>query len=334
MSETPRDSQSPILRAEAPWRDAALVILITFLSFVLAARFQLNELLYSLTRHFEYVQLDELPIGMLVFSICLIGVAVGRYRHAQRELKARHIAESRLERVLAQNRELAQQNLRIQESERKHLARELHDEFGQYLNAIKLDAVAIRESAGRDADAALDSALAIIGAVDHVHGAVGEMIARLRPVGLYELGLVAAVEHCVDQWRQRQSTTRLTLELRGPLDDLPEALTLTVFRLVQEGLTNVFKHAAARHAVIRLERLGRTSGSGDISVAGAPAVPDELQLTVSDDGRGMQANAPRSRFGLEGMRERVEMAHGRFELASTPGNGLSFTARLPVREEP
>jgi signal transduction histidine kinase len=326
MSETPSDSQSPNMRTEAPWRDAALVILVTFLSIVLAARFQLSELLYSLTRHFEYVQLDELPIGMLVFSTCLIGVAVARSRHAQRELEARRIAESRLERVLAQNRELAQQNLRIQESERKHLARELHDEFGQYLNVIKLDAVAIRESAGRDAVAALDAALAIIRAVDHVHEAVGQMIARLRPVGLDELGLVAAIEHCVEQWRERQPATRLTLELGGCLDDLPEALTLTVYRLIQEGLTNVFKHASARHAVIRLERLG---GAGE---SGLPREPDELRLTVSDDGRGMQAGTQRSRFGLEGMRERVEMAQGRFELASAPGQGLRFTARLPVRE--
>ena len=177
MPEMPLASQTPTMRGATPWRDAALVIAITFLSFVLAARFQLNELLYSLTRHFEYVQLDELPIGMLVLSICLIGVAVARYRHAQRELAARRLAEARLESVLAQNRELAQQSLRIQESERKHLARELHDEFGQYLNAIKLDAVAIRETAGRDPAAAMESTLAIIRAVDHVHGAVGAMIA-------------------------------------------------------------------------------------------------------------------------------------------------------------
>ena len=140
-------------------------------------------------------------------------------------------------------------------------------------------------------------------------------------MGLDELGLVAAIEHCVDQWRQRQPATRLELEISGSLDDLPEALTLTVYRLVQEGLTNISKHAGARHARIRLERLGAGTASGG---------SDELRLTVSDDGRGVLTDAPSSRFGLEGMRERVEMARGQFELASAPGQGLRFTARMPV----
>ena len=85
---------------------------------------------------------------MLVLSICLMWLSWRRYAHAHRELNARRIAEQGLGEVLAENRELAQQNLRIQEAERKHLARELHDELGQYLNAIKLDAVSICESGG------------------------------------------------------------------------------------------------------------------------------------------------------------------------------------------
>jgi two-component system, NarL family, sensor histidine kinase UhpB len=310
------------LHQELPWRDAVVVVGITVLTVVVAAHFQVNEALYALTRHWEYLQLDELPIGFLVMSVCLIWLAWRRYRHASRELHARRIAEARLASVLAENRGLGQENLRIHESERKHLARELHDELGQYLNAIKLDAVSITGSGGRDPEFSVNASLAIIRAVDHVHGAVGDMIARLRPVGLDELGLVAAIEHCVNQWRQRLPDSSFALAVHGDFESLSEPLNLTLYRLIQEGLTNVYKHAGAQRVEITLERM-KLSG----------ASPDELWLTVTDDGRGMETGAHTSRFGLSGMRERVEMAGGSFVLKSAPGRGLSFAARIPVSQE-
>ncbi len=85
----------------------------------------------------------------------------------------------------------------------------------------------------------IHAAGSIIHAVDHVHGAVSDMIARLRPVGLDELGLVAAIEHCVDHWRQRLPDTRFALSVNGDFEDLGESLNLTMYRLIQEGLTNI-----------------------------------------------------------------------------------------------
>ncbi len=301
------------------WRDTAVVIGITVFSFILSAHFDLNEGLYALTRRWERFQVDELPIGMFVLSICLMWLSWRRYAHARRELDARRIAEARLGEVLAENRELAQENLRIQEAERKHLARELHDELGQYLNAIKLDAVSICESRGLDPVFSTNASGSIIRTVDHVHGAVSDMIARLRPVGLDELGLVAAIEHCVDYWRQRLPDTRFALSVSGDFENLSEPLSLTVYRLIQEGLTNIYKHASARQAEIALEH--RKSGAGDV---------DELRLTVADNGCGMQTNTRTSRFGLSGMRERVEMEGGTFVLESAPGHGLRFEAHFPA----
>jgi signal transduction histidine kinase len=135
------------------------------------------------------IEIDELPIGMLVLLICLMWLSWRRYEHARRELNARRVAEARLGVALAENRQLAQENLRIQEMERKHLARELHDEFGQYLNAIKLDAVSIRESGGHEPQLSTRASMSIVRSIDHVHRAVSDMIGRLRPVGLDELGL-------------------------------------------------------------------------------------------------------------------------------------------------
>jgi two-component system, NarL family, sensor histidine kinase UhpB len=319
MVESKVEIPASKMARESPWLDAAVVIAITALTLVLSAHFELNEALYSLTRRWEHFQVDELPLGMLVLSICLIGVSWRRYQHARRELRARRIAEARLALVLAENRELTQENLRIQEVERKHLARELHDELGQYLNAIKLDAVSICESRASNSEFSTNASLAIIRSVDHVHAAVSGMIGRLRPVGLDELGLAAAIEHCVDQWRQRLPDTRFLLSIDGRFDDLSESLTLTVYRLIQEGLTNVYKHAAAG-------RVGVTLHRGEAPTGGT----DELQLTVADDGCGMEPSARVSRFGLSGMRERVEMAGGTFALESAPGRGLKFEARLPA----
>jgi signal transduction histidine kinase len=310
----------PRLREQA-WRDIALVVGISVCCFMLSAHFQLDETLFASTRRLEYLQLDELPTGMLALLLGLVWLSRQHYRRARRELDARRIAEASLAGVLTENRKLAQEGLRIQETERKHLARELHDELGQYLNAIKLDAVALCED--RIADPArLAAARGIISSVDHVHGVLGGIIGRLRPVGLDELGLMAAIEHCVDQWRRRLPAAEVSLSAGGSWDDLDESLNLTVYRLIQEGLTNIFKHAQARHVVIALERTGSLPGGGD-----------ELRLTLSDDGRGMEPGAPTSRFGLRGMRERVEMAGGRFTLRSGPGRGLSFTATLPVGAE-
>ncbi len=169
MRQSPMQSHPSPLSQESPWRDIAVVIGITTLSIILSVRFNLNEALYTLTRREERFQLDELPIGMLVLLICLMWLSWRRYVHACREVRARRIAETQLGAALAENRRLAQENLRIQEIERKHLARELHDELGQYLNAIKLDAVAICESGGREAELSTDASASIIRSVDHVH---------------------------------------------------------------------------------------------------------------------------------------------------------------------
>src|SRR5580704_4402783 len=240
MRESPTQSEPSPLTYESPWRDVAVVIGITALSMLCSDYFNLNEALYAFTRREERFQIDELPIGVLVLLICLMWLSWRRYVHARREIAARRTAEGRLGAALAENRRLAHENLRIQEVERKHLARELHDELGQYLNAIKIDAVAIRENVASDVAFSTNASVAIIRTVDHVHAAVSDMIARLRPVALDELGLVAALEHCVDHWRQRVPGTRFVLTVRGNFEDLSEPLNLTLYRLIQEGLSNIY----------------------------------------------------------------------------------------------
>jgi len=306
----------------SPRRDVAIVLLITSSAALISAHFELNEMLFAMTRPYEHIQLDEWPITLFVLALCLMWLSWRRNLQAAEELVARRAAERDLAAALAENRELANQNLRALEAERKHLARELHDELGQYLNAIKLDAVAIGEQADPGAHARVHASRRIVHAVDHVHRAVSDMIRRLRPVGLDELGLVAALESCVHEWRDRLPGARFSLRTSGALENLDELTSLAIYRLVQEGLTNSYKHANASHIGVELMR-HRADAAG----------ADEIVLIVSDDGRGVSHSGGKTGFGLGGMRERVQLMGGRFLVDSSPGQGFRFEAHIPLEGE-
>jgi two-component system, NarL family, sensor histidine kinase UhpB len=306
-------------RIRAPWRDAAIVLGATAAAAVVCIRFDVSEMVRGWTAPWESVQLDELPGILLVLAVALAWFAARRYREAGRELRRRCLAEARAAAALADNRRLSHEYVRLQESERKGLAQELHDELGQYLNVIKLDAVGIRDNRLESTEVLRERAGSIVENCNHIHRALAALIRQLRPVGLDELGLAAAVEHCVDTWRGRLPGTQLHLSLRGDLSQLPEAGCLTVYRLVQEALTNVAKHALAAHVTIELAR-----------TPGGESHPDAVEVTVTDDGPGVDPSAPTSGLGLIGMRERVAALEGTLEVTSSPGRGFGLKARIPV----
>lgn len=301
-----------------PWADAALVGAVTAAAAILCAAFDVSEMFRRWSAPWERFQLDELPVVLVVLAAGLAWFAARRYREARLELLRRQAAEARLSAALADNRRLSQQYVDLQEAERRALARELHDELGQYLNVIKLDAVGIRD--GRWTGGALhERASAVVENCNHIHVVLAGLIRRLRPVGLDELGLAAALGHCVETWRDRLPDTVLQLSVDGDLTGLPESLAVTVYRLVQEALTNIAKHAAARHVSIRLERSG---------AAGRPG--DSINLSVEDDGRGAELGTPTPGLGLIGMRERVAALEGALSLTSAPGCGFGLRASIPA----
>ena len=303
----------------AVWQDAVVVVFATAVMAILCVQFDFSEALRRWTAPWERFQLDELPVVLLVLAAGLAWFAARRYGEAGRELRGRQLAETQLEAALTDNRRLSQQYVRLQEAERKSLARELHDELGQYLNVIKLDAVAIRDGRLTDPTSLREQAGAIVTNGNHIHTVVTSLIRQLRPVGLDELGLGAALEHCIDTWRPRLPDVRLSLELSGEFGDLSEAVTLTVYRVVQEGLNNVAKHAAAGQVTMRLERTPPGTGS-----------PDFVTVTIADDGVGVDTKVPTRGLGLIGMRERVAALAGHLEVSSMPASGFQLKARIPV----
>src|SRR6185437_4919033 len=301
-------------RLASAWRDATLVAVATVAATVLCMEFNFAELLRRLSAPWERLQLDELPVVLLVLAAGLTWFAARRYRDAGRQIVRRRVAEAQL----ADNRRLSHQYVELQEAERKSLARELHDELGQYLNVIKIDAVGIRDRRSLDGHALHDRASAIVANCDHIHGVLADLIRQLRPVGLDELGLAAALEHCIETWRARLPEASVQLAVGVDFSALPESVGLTLYRLVQEALTNIAKHAAARHVLIRLER-----------VPGG-AMAEAIHLAVADDGRGAELSLPTRGLGLIGMRERVAALEGELTLSSRPGKGFELHARIPA----
>lgn len=301
-------------------RDLLLIVAATLAIAFASMHFELSELVLGWARRWERYQVDEVPGILLFVAVALAWFAWRRVREARSELARREALEKDLAAALTDNQRLSQSHVLVQEEERRNLARELHDELGQHLNAIKIDAVSIRDCPAGEPAVVRQSAQAIIGIADHVHAVVRDMTRKLRPPGLDELGLPAALENFVEGWRARFPLMQCELSIEGNLEDLGESLNITLYRVVQEGLTNVAKHANASRVGLRVERKFPT------------ARQDELVLTLVDDGVGAPPGRAPAGLGLIGMRERVEALGGRLDTITSPGGGFRVVVRIPVRQ--
>ncbi|MGZ0080301.1 histidine kinase [Methylomonas sp. YC3] len=217
-----------------------------------------------------------------------------------------------LEKTRQENRALTQHSLAIQEEERQRLSQELHDEFGQSLTAIKVMAVT---AAHRKADAAkITTTIAEI--CDHLMTVVRSMMQQLHPLVLTELGLKATLEEMVNHWSERNADLRLTIRCSDAVDGLDKNLTIQVFRVIQECLTNVVRHAQAHSVTIDLDKLDLPQAC--------------LQLKVQDDGRGCDLQTTTQGFGLLGIKERIKSLDGELQVLSRPGSGMLVNARIPL----
>ncbi len=275
--------------------DLAWVLAAAAATFVLAGRIGLQERLSALTLPFERWQVDELPLTLLVLSLGLAWYAWRRRGEAAR--------------LLAHNRELAQRLIQVQDAERLALARELHDELGQHCTALRIEATVIERA--RDPAQAAAAAQRAASSAELLHEGVRRLLRRLRPAELDELGLAAALRSLCDSWESR-SRLRCTLVLQGELKGLGEALDTALFRVTQEALSNVVRHAHADEVRIELR-----------------ATPAALVLTVQDDGRGLPAARRHEGLGLLGAAERAAALGGRFEATTAPGGGTCLRMTLP-----
>lgn len=231
-----------------------------------------------------------------IATIAVLGVLLIGLSSLALNLSDARVADAKL-------RLLARKLVKSQEDERAHLSRELHDGTSQSLVAIKLLVEsAIAQSGTASAPPALQRALArLAGALQEVRG----ISHRLRPAELDVLGLPAALDDLGQEFNQH-GQTRFALRLWGHCEALPDEVNTVLFRIAQESLTNIEKHAGARRVVMRLIFHARG-----------------LRLSIVDDGAGFDVAAvradPRRGIGLRNMRERAESVGGRFRIVSRPG---------------
>lgn len=252
--------------------------------------------------------------------VVAIGGIINEISERKRAEEALGKSEKRAQELLAENRALTQRTFKLLERERRHLARELHDELGQWLTAIQAEAESLRTGSARDAKT-LDSAQAIGESAAEVSAVIRRMVGELRPALLDSLGLPDSLRELLFQWRKHHAGVACELILEGRADDLEtlgETLNITVYRILQECLTNVAKHAQASRVKVALRRAGTGEGSA-------------LRLSLENDGKGLSPGASNRGMGLLGMRERVASLGGDFQVLSPPGGGVRVEVRLPIQ---
>jgi signal transduction histidine kinase len=252
---------------------------------------------------------SALPAGggeLATLSRAFDGMADSLERRAEERLRA----EAELRRSEDALRALTERLDGIREEEGTRIARELHDEVGQALTGLKLDLAALRRSLPEADAATLERIAGMSALADATIERVRRISGELRPLLLDQLGLLPAVEAYLERFGER---TGVRTRLEAALDEeaLDRRRASALFRILQEALTNVARHAAAAGVTVRLAAEG-----------------DDVVLTVSDDGRGFAAPAGPG-LGLLGMRERARAAGGRVTVEGAPGRGTVVTARLP-----
>ena len=219
-----------------------------------------------------------------------------------------------LEQSREQLRELAAYQQEVREQERIRIAREIHDQFGQSLTILKMDLSWLKKQLPDNIPKVDEKMGTMSQVIDEALVNLHAVTAELRPVILDDFGLAAAIEWQVEEFRNR-SGIACRMERTGFEPDLPKDRAAALFRIFQETLTNILRHAQANQVVVRLEE-----------------DDGELMLQVRDNGRGIteaEISDPKS-FGLLGMRERLYPWNGRVAFEGRPGQGTRVTVRLPI----
>lgn len=210
-------------------------------------------------------------------------------------------------------RELAALTVASREAEYKHISREVHDELGQLLTALRMDVSLLRIQFGERDPVLMKKIKEILVLVDKAIGGVRNVAANLRPAAL-DMGIVPAIGWLCDNFSGRAETA-CTFQVVDPPVGLDDTRTVAIFRIVQESLTNVARYAGASSVEITIGRHG-----------------DDIAVEVRDDGRGFDpaAISAKASFGLMGMRERALAVGGRVEIASAPSKGTIVSVRIPA----
>lgn len=237
-----------------------------------------------------------------------------------------------LDRVRHENRDLVNELIQIQDSERKEIARDLHDEAGPCLFSIRAAAASLQEALTEnspDHERLRELGLIVDRACEALQSLFRGLLGRLRPKGLTELGLEAALKSLFLSWSLGHPEVDLQLVVPHDLSSLDEATAFTAYRVIQESVTNIFRHARATSA-----RVSASFGWNSLRDAREDEAEDvpTLTLLIEDNGIGI-AEEHRSGMGLLGMRERVQALGGAMKVERRAGGGTRVTVSIPIRDD-
>ncbi|MGI9130645.1 MAG: PAS domain S-box protein [Candidatus Methylopumilus sp.] len=234
---------------------------------------------------------------------------------SMRDISEKKIAEeSKLK--LEENRKFTQLIQSHIEDERRSLARELHDELGQYVSAIKIFASNISNKAKKLSPDIEKNADSVISAANQIYDGMHSIIKQLRPSSLDNLGLAETLKDTVNTWQKQYQDLKIHLSIKGDLSHLNETLNINIYRIIQEAMNNVLKHSKAK--VIEIDLVLNKRGL--------------LELNFKDDGQGMDFKKvdQTKNFGILGMQERIQSLNGSFELISKKNQGTQILITVPT----
>lgn len=242
-------------------------------------------------------------------------VSKKKIKHRKQDRKALRPSERKL-------RSLSSAFLQAQERERKRIASELHDGIGASLSAIKFSVEnGLSTLEGGVSDAVADLMRGVVVRIQDVMGEVRRISMNLRPSTLDNLGILATIDWLCREFRSNCPGTRIIKHIGVEEKDIPDMLKIVIYRVVQEALNNVIKHAGATGVYVHLV-----------------TTVDQITLRISDNGRGLDLRKSlRDKngypgMGLRSMRERTELSEGRFSIESKPDKGTAITASWPRGE--
>jgi two-component system sensor histidine kinase UhpB len=233
-----------------------------------------------------------------------------------------------LQRTISENRRLAERVISVQDEERKELARELHDELGPYLFTIRAAITVIDteiERGGRDHEKLRDAGATLLASVDAIQRVNRRVLLKLRPLGLDEFGIRAKLTSLVAMLRQSHRGLAINLTVADDLPECDETTNLTIYRIVQEGLTNALKHSNADAIDVIVEPIETAQIPRSMTARDGCIV----RVTVADDGKGLP-NDIKPSYGIAGMSERVWATGGELRLGNRMDRGTTLEAWIPV----
>ena len=243
-----------------------------------------------------------------------MGTAFNRMAQAVQDAAAARRAASDAQTDLQEHRELTQIIQTHIEAERRSIARELHDEMGQSITAIKSMGQSIIQRAGPGDERNVGVARLIVETAGRLYDSVHELISRLRPFAMDDFGLADALRDLVSDLRKQHPDVELSVAFADLPPQLGTTLSTCAYRIVQESLTNALRHSGATRIAVH--------------VAGAPS---KIVVRVEDNGSGLPPDWQRpGHFGVRGMRERAAALGGSLQLAGGAQGGVAVVAELPL----